>query len=103
MTRGSIGYSSVEALHSRLVSCEGARLEYWISTIRPFLGKIFSKPTSRVDFGVAFSINFVSSSAFFTERKNGFAQICIRQMCRRYIIETEKYKSGANMVNATFA
>ena len=27
---GNIGYSSVQVLHSRLASCEYARLEYWI-------------------------------------------------------------------------
>ena len=45
---GNLGYSSVQALHLRLASCEYARLEYWIfiylATIRPF-HKNFPKTT----------------------------------------------------------
>ena len=42
-----IGYSSVQALHSRLASCEYARLEYWIFVYLPFghSRKCFSKAT----------------------------------------------------------
>ena len=47
---GNIGYSSVQALHSRLASCECARLEYWIFVYLPFghSSKFFSKNTFSV-------------------------------------------------------
>ena len=68
-----IGYISVQALHFRLVSCEGARLDCWIFVFPAIL--LFQKNftdhfvTACVDFGIAFSIKFLSSSAFLGLRK----------------------------------
>ena len=69
---GSIGYSRVQALHSRLASCEYVRLEFWIFVYLPFGHEIFFQRllfTTLVDFGVLFSINFLSSPAFLGLRK----------------------------------
>ena len=59
-----IGYISVQALHFRLASCEGAGLDCWI-----FFSYHSAIPekfvTARVDFGIAFSIKIISSSALF--------------------------------------
>ena len=63
------GYSSVQASHTRLASCQYARLEYWIFVYLPenFFNDYFF--TALVDFGVPFSINFLSSSKFWGFRK----------------------------------
>ena len=55
---GDIGYSSVQALHSRLASCECARFR--LPTFWPFQKKIFKTCFFTFDVGVPFSINFLS-------------------------------------------
>ena len=57
-----------------VASCEYARLEYWIFVYRPFshCRKNFLRDyffTVLFDFGLPFSINFLSSSAFLGFRK----------------------------------
>ena len=64
---GSIGYSNAQTLHSRL-----RVQEFCLPTIQPFQSNIFKDYfyTALVDFGVLFSINFFSSSAFHRHPKS---------------------------------
>ena len=64
--RGSISYSNVQTLHSRL-----RVQEFCLPTIQPFQSNIFKDYfyTALFDFGVPFSINLFSSSAFLGIRK----------------------------------
>ena len=86
-----VAISVSRALHFRLVSCEGARLDCWIFVFPTFLHstKSFTDHfvTARVDFGIAFSIKFLSSSAFLGFRK------ALEQDAMSSSVSRRKYKT----------